>query len=504
MIGKSLNQIREVDWDYSTAKHLLNRAGFGVPENRISELLKMSPSDAVDSFLDVEDYLTLVKEPGFIPAPLTAEDRSELQALPPEERREKRLAHNRLQNQANRELQDFWLSRMGKSSAPLAEKMALFWHGHFATSFAKVQTTKWNYQIYEVFLRHGLGSFRTLVNEVSKSPAMIEFLDQNRNNRQRPNENFARELMELFTLGEGQYTEQDVKEAARAFSGHTHFDGNFQFRRNQHDNGQKTFMGQTGNFRAQDILDIIFQQPALPRFIATKFWHFFVSENPHPQRIEELAAEFRNSNFSIRHLLRTIFLSEVFYSTESRGCLIKSPVQFLIMLSHQLNIGFYERPFARNWLINMGQQLFRPPNVKGWPGGRDWINTNTMLARWNLSAFLITGRLLRDFSEAEDEIDENLMMMGANQSAPDPTPGRRPPFNPRLVFHEFNGLTPTQTIQALESAFLSQPLNDVQKDTFIRLLFKDNARVFQFHVNNMDDYREVIHLLTSLAEFQLV
>lgn len=277
----------------------------------------------------------------------------------------------------------WWLDRMLRTKQPLVEKMTLFWHGHFATSIRKVPPIMMVQQI-NLFRSQALGNFRSLLLAVAQDPAMLIWLDNRQNFKAHPNENFAREVMELFALGLGNYTEDDVKNAARAFTGWTlDKNQNFIVRRNLHDDGVKTFLGQTGPFDGHDIINIILAQPVHSRYLCRKLLEYFVYSDPEPELIEGLARVYVLSGYDIAHVVGTILRSNVFHSTRAYRALPKSPVEFTIGLYRYLGIATVP-PDTPGWLARMGQEPLAPPSVKGWDGGPAWISTATLLARFNL------------------------------------------------------------------------------------------------------------------------
>ena len=304
------------------------------------------------------------------------------------QRRQQQKEIRKQQNVAN---VTWWLNRMLVTPAPLQEKMTLFLHGHFATA----GNTKGIYGLdiveqNELLRRYALGNWRELTHYVARDRAMLKWLDNARSLKAHPNENFARELMELFTLGVGNYTEQDVRESARAFTGFTFArrTGEFYFNAAQHDDGSKTFLGRTGNFNGDDIIDILFQQPAASKLYATKLLEFFVYTEPEPELVDEFAALIRKNDFTMAPVISTLLRSNVFYSERAYRALVKSPVEFVIG-SYQL-FGVTEmQPAVIGALNRMGQVPFHPPSVKGWDGGAQWLNTQTMLARENFASSLM-------------------------------------------------------------------------------------------------------------------
>lgn len=382
-------------WDRKAARHLLSRAGFGVPFSEVARLRAMGPVAAVGSFLDFDGRPDgCPRPPSNLPNRQTyAKMKKELEGLPEISAREKRREFRKLEKEAMVDLQAWWIQCMGKSRRPLQEKMALFWHGHFATSAEKVPAPPDNLELNQIFREKGLGKFPELVLAVGKSPAMMRYLDQNRSNKKKPNENWARELMELFTLGIGHYTEQDIKEAARAFTGWVLAGAEFRFARRQHDDGEKTILGQRGRFDGDDVVRIVTEQPACAEFICGKLWQYFAYDNPEPEVVAGLAKTFRASGMDVRAVLRQMFLSRAFYQEKAYFSVVKSPAQLVVGLLDQLapeEAAELSR-LAAFAMRAMGQSLFYPPNVKGWDGGRAWINTNTLMVRYNFAGFLVSG-----------------------------------------------------------------------------------------------------------------
>jgi uncharacterized protein (DUF1800 family) len=247
------------------------------------------------------------------------------------------------------------------------------------------------WQQNETLRRHAAGNFRTFVQQISRDPAMLDYLNNQQNRRGSPNENYARELMELFTLGIGNYTEQDIKEAARAFTGWGHDGEQYTFRRNFHDPGEKTFFGRRGPFGGDDIIDIILEHRAAPGYLAGKLWSFFAYEDPEPVIVREMGELLRRNKWDLRPALRAMFLSRAFYSDRAIGTQIKSPVQLVVGTVRLLDVPMPEATRLQRPLEQMGQVPFYPPNVKGWPSGRAWINTSTLLARYNTCLWLAGG-----------------------------------------------------------------------------------------------------------------
>lgn len=276
--------------------------------------------------------------------------------------------------------QGWWLYRMLTTRVPLREKLALFWHGHFATSIHKVGDTQLMLQQIDTFRRLGFGSLRELVLAVAKDPAMIVWLDGESNVKEHPNENFARELMELFTCGIGNYTEQDVREAARAFTGWHRNGPQFAFNSDVHDVGPKKILGRRGKFDGGDVIDLLMAQPATARFIARKLLRFFASPAPADDVVAEAADLYDRTQLNTRLFLRELFQSRYFFSDECRRTRIASPVEFVVGTARTLNLRQPALDLVGQ-LNPMGQELLAPPNVKGWDGEEKWINATTLAAR---------------------------------------------------------------------------------------------------------------------------
>ncbi len=383
-------------WTAVEAAHLLNRAGFGGTPSEIEALRALGVVGAVDRLLtgDEDDDL-------FPPPPLSepTELHEEMAAMrgtsDDEEKRELRKQRNQAQRQQLFALRAWWLGRMRYTPHPLREKLTLFWHGHFATGYQKVKVAYLMWRQNETLRAGALGDFRELAKQVSKDPAMMKYLDTVNSKRQKPNENFARELMELFLLGEGvRYTEDDIKESARAFTGYGLDPRVMAFRKVPRvaDSGEKNFLGEQGNFDGDAIIDIIAEQPECSEFIVGKLWRFFVSDEAPPDQIRALAANFRGSGYDIPSTLRELFLSDAFYAPSVIRSQIKSPIQWVIQTARVLNAPLPAPAAMEAALKQMGQIPFEPPNVKGWPGGRAWITSSTYLFRCNLAGYIASGK----------------------------------------------------------------------------------------------------------------
>ena len=280
----------------------------------------------------------------------------------------------------------WWANRMLSSPRPLEEKMALFWHGHYAVNEPKVRDYRKLLAELQLYQNHGTGNFRDLMVAMAEDPGMLTFLDAGVNVKGAPNENFAREIMEMFTMGVGHYSEKDIREAARAFTGWNYVDLKFVVNKDQHDDGVKTFLGKTGNFDGVQIIDIIMQQPVTADYIAGKLYRFFVRQDLSPELQKKLGSVLRDSHYEIAPLLETMFLSRDFYSPASVGTQIKSPVELAVSTYKKLGLDAIPgAPDFNNATAALGQRLFSPPTVAGWAGGRSWITPGLLLERGNFA-----------------------------------------------------------------------------------------------------------------------
>lgn len=378
-------------------KHLLWRAGFGAGINQLEGLKNKNIKDLLKDLFKEETFLDITYETPDVETIDYMNDKS------PAEKKKEIQKINREQNE---ELNLNFLDKMVNSKEQMREKMAFFWHGHFAS---RVQNPKFNRQILNVIRKNALGNFKDLLFEVSQAPAMLNFLNNQQNKKDHPNENFAREVMELFTLGLGNYTEKDIREGARAFTGWGYDkEGNFVERPKQHDEGTKTFLGKTGNFTGSDALNIILEQKATSTFITTKIYKFFVNENIDKAIINKLSESFYQSNYDIKKLMSDIFSSSWFYDKKNIGNRIKSPIELMagMMRTLPMNIQNPENLIVYQKLL--GQMLLYPPNVAGWPNGKSWIDSSTLMLRLQIPQIWSGLRPLDYRPKEDDDVDMGL------------------------------------------------------------------------------------------------
>ncbi|MGH2454398.1 MAG: DUF1800 domain-containing protein [bacterium] len=382
-------------WDYAKAAHLLSRAGFGGRPEEIDRLVGLGPDAAVEELLNYDrvaetlpslDYTELRQaiEDAFRARQARA-DESTLRAL--------QTKINRLYREKFQETREWWATHLLATRRPLQEKMVLFWHGLLVSGFPETRNPEFLYIQNQLFRRSALGNFKELILAISRDPAMLDYLDNNSNRKGKPNENYARELLELFTMGIGNYTEGDIKEAARAFTGWTHRFGEFTFVRAQHDEGMKTFLGKSGAFDGTDIINIIFEQSATARYVPRKLFEFFAYLRAEEALIEDLGTTFRRVNFEVKPLVQAILQSEAFFSPASLRTQVKSPIQLVVGTARALGA---PASMARGLVLaadQMGMALLYPPNVGGWPKGEGWITTSTVLDRYNFGSLMTSGRM---------------------------------------------------------------------------------------------------------------
>lgn len=370
---------------FDDARHLLSRTSFGATPAEIRNL------EAVDYAVAVDRLLAAPRREAMTPAPdwigMGPAELQRLQKAADAQRKAgvdgKKLEVRLPVRDQGRELKNWWIEEMIATDQPLVERMTLFWHGHFTSSLMKVRYPSALFRQNALFRREALGNYASLLRAVARDPAMLIYLDGSGSVARQPNENFARELLELFTLGEGQYGEADIKAAARAFTGWSvdRESGQFVEHPGRHDDGQKTFLGKSGRFGGDEILTILLAHPRTAETLVEKLWREFVSLKPDPAEVTRLAAGFRQGGYEIKPLMRALFLSAAFRDPANRGALIKSPVDLIVGTVHVLGLPVPEKTGLVRMLQGLGQVPFDPPNVKGWAGGESWISTYTLLLR---------------------------------------------------------------------------------------------------------------------------
>ncbi len=379
--------------------HLFWRAGFGISPEML-EQMSVLPLE-----ITINKLLMDAKNPDFLNLPLPVYKK----ILKEEITKAEKVSLRKKLQQENRGVNSSWVRKMVNSDNPLLERMTLFWHGHFALVSRNNSFVSESY--INTLRTHALGNFGELVLAVARDPGMIRFLNNQQNKKGQPNENFARELLELFTIGIGHYSEQDVKEAARAFTGwRTDKKGNFHFSERHHYFGSKSFLGQTGDFDGTDIIRIILEKKETAIFIATKVYQYFVNKKINKQHIQQLADVFYHSNYNIEILMRTIFASDWFYASNNMGTKIKSPIDLLVGMMKTLQLNLEDQKSFLFIQKMLGQILLNPPNVAGWPGGKAWIDNATLVFRLNLAGYFFktVNISVSAKPELEDKADKKM------------------------------------------------------------------------------------------------
>lgn len=393
---------------------------------------------------------------------------------------EKRML-NQDRNKQEKALNDAWIKQMSTTDAQLREKMTLFWHNHFACN---VGNSYYEQELNNIERANALGNFKTMLLQVSQTPAMLQFLNNQQNQKNHPNENFARELMELFTLGRGHYTEQDVKESARSFTGWAYNgkDGTYRFNQYVHDNGIKTFLGQTANFCGEDIINIIVSNKQTAIFICTKLYRYLVNEVPDDAHIAEMADVFYKSNYEITPLLKFVFQSDWFYDEKNIGNLVKSPVEFLVGLNRQFYINYQNPDVLMQFQRTLGQVLFRPPNVAGWPGGRSWIDSSSLMYRMKIPSTILNAGVI-DFTGKATPEDEAYLAAQRKQQ-----------------------LNVIKRVQATPDwdKFLKELPKDISHEEMARFLLEPELdKTVIDEVKRQGDIKTLVIQITSTPEYQL-
>jgi len=492
-------------WDGDMAAHLLRRAGFGGTPSQISYLAGMGREQAVEYLVNFdqipEDRAPVEVEPQRLrERPGAGGEGADLQR-----RLAERMQRDRQQLQ---QVIGWWIETMVATPRPLQEKLVLFWHGHFTSGFREVKISRAMFIQNQMFREHAAGNLRTLLIAVTKDPAMILYLNTNQNRKGHPNENYAREPMELFTMGTGHYTEQDIKEAARAFTGiGIDFENDTsQFRPRMHDSGVKKFLGRSGDFSAEDIIDIILAQPATAEFIARKFWTFFAYENPEERVVKALAQVLRDSHYELKPLLKAMFMCDAFYGERARFTHVKSPVELLVGTLRMLEITAVDTEAMNFAMRAMGQQLFQPPNVKGWDGGLAWITTSTLYDRYNAMCALIEGNdndrararraMMRQYMQATVG-KEAEPMMADGQYHPQPA------YDPILVLQNNQLHTSDAIVDYYIMRLLQRPIAAERRAAIVETFKDEWKRLKGRDETKAAAIRGLIKLIISTPEYQL-
>jgi len=453
-------------------KHLYARAGFGVRFEDLQDHENWSVNKAVRKLLRASEHsepITVLTE--------NIDLRPHPKDMPDDQK--KQIQEDR--NKQEKALNEAWLKQLGETEAQLREKMTLFWNNHFACN---IGNAFYEQELNNIQRDNALGNFKTLLLQVSQSPAMLQFLNNQQNQKGHPNENFARELMELFTLGRGHYTEQDIKESARSFTGWA-FDGKtgvYAFRPKVHDDGIKTFLGKTGPLFGEDIIDIILQNKQTAVFISTKLYRYLVNDVPDADHIGQMEDVFYKSTYEIRPLLDFVFHADWFYDDKNIGNLVKSPVELLTGLNRQFYINYQNPDVLMQFQRTLDQVLFRPPNVAGWPGGRNWIDSSTLMYRMKIPSTILNAGLI-DFNGKADPEDEAYLASQRKQQLNVIKRVQATPDWDKFL----KDLPADMTKEQMAGFMLEPPLNQSIKD----------------EVNTAPDMKTAVIRIVSTPEYQL-
>ena len=464
-------------WTKTHAAHLLNRAGFGGLPADIERAAKLGLDRSVDALVDFDRVEETIAPPALPDNPANLREVRKLS----EEEKKKLFRANR---EAIEEIRGWWIGQMLRTQRPLQEKLTLFWHGHFATSANDVKNARHMFAQNDFLRQHCLAGFRDLLRGISRDPAMLKYLDNNTNHKSHPNENYARELMELFTMGIGNYTEDDVKAAARAFTGWTFRGDQFVKLDRQHDHGEKVFLGRRGNFDGDDIIDIILEQPCTARWMAKKFFEFFVYDDPEPAIVEEHAGLLRRHDYQFKPFVRALLKSDIFYSPRAWRTQIKSPAHLVVGSVRYLGAEINARALAVAMRM-LGQDLLYPPNVKGWEGGEAWINTNSLLMRYNMAGYLVDGQIPEAGNQPRVQGQQRRMRLSRYGT-------------PKTDFDTLSGpdfsADAPKLVDALVARLLQAPLDGAARAMLIE--YTERTRVSQRPAT-------VAHLIMSMPDYQL-
>jgi hypothetical protein len=470
-------------WGRKWAAHLYRRAAFGPSRDELIDAERRGPEATLDLLLrgqsGTDEVLRTLTDVGRVAAK---------------------------HDDGGDQLRGWWLYAMLHGGHPLREKLTLFWHNHFATSIVKVHSPELMFRQNVLLRTHALGRFGPMLQAVSRDPAMLVWLDSNSNVKGKPNENYARELMELFSLGVGNYAEKDIREAARAFTG-WHTDGiGFRFNPALHDDGSKTVLGKTGNWDGGDVVQIVLGQPACARFLVRKLFQFLVSEIAAPDDLlEPLCESFRASDHDVAALVRTMLASRLFYSDHAFRKRIKGPVEYALGAVRAVYQRYDEtdpeyRPLPHRVLVRrlagMGQALFAPPNVKGWPGGRAWLNTSTVLERDNFAAALATGTLWADpvpGRAAGGAKPELVKPMADGDTAPPLA------LDPARLLHEEAITRPEDAVRVLLDLYVPGGVRPEARAKLVAYVADGDPAGPELHRRA----REAAHAIMTMPEFQL-
>ncbi|WP_203257482.1 DUF1800 domain-containing protein [Hyunsoonleella ulvae] len=454
-------------------QHLYRRIGFGILPSTLQTISPKSKAQIVDDLIKASKNTTKLEVDiseikdifgGMMSGSrLDADTRRKIQKIS----RKKQV-----------ELNISWINRLANSSELLREKMTLFWANHFVCEDNNIVYIQ---QFNNTLRQHALGNFGDFVKAVSKEAAMTKYLNTKQNKKQKPNENFARELMELFTLGEGHYTEQDIKESARAFTGYSHnLRGEFLFRKRQHDYTDKTFFGKTGNFNGEDIIDIILEERQCAKYICTKVYRYFVNDLVDERHVNAMTDVFYK-DYNIEHLMQFVLMSNWFYDEKNIGSKIKSPIEFLVGLKYTVPVVFKNPKQLLQIQRLLGQTLLDPPNVAGWKGGRNWIDSNTIMLRLKLPSLLLNNAYISNVKNGTEDV-----MIDAKKQHFKKRYGKR--FNTETNWDYFEKHFKKVALQDIEPYILACPLHKDAK-IYLQSLQKVSKQEYCIQLMSLPEYQ---------------
>ncbi len=462
-------------------QHLYWRAGFGLSADELKKNKKYKKEKVIDRLFRNSEKENLLK--------------TEISQIEVENKSLNAKQRNELQLKQVAKLEEItleWMQQMQTSEEVLRERMILFFTNHFSAQVIKAKMTL---DLHHRIRKNALGNFGEMLLEVSKSPSIITFLNNKQNKKKSPNENFAREVMELFTLGrDSGYSEKDIKEAARAFTGwSTDQKENFKFKPFLHDEGQKTVLGQTGNFKGQDIIRILLQQKQTATYLSEKMYKYFVNPIVNKDHVSIMATAFYNSRYDIKTVLKTMFLSNWFYEEKNIGVKIKSPIDLIVGLGRQFKVA-YENPKSIIFLQKkLNQRLFYPPNVAGWPGDKHWIDNSTLMLRLKFPAATINKGII--------DVEDNAIIMDSMSTTSNTTEGS---VKPKLQ-NGSNFLTKKIKATANWDLFLISVKGKSKKDLIDFLLQPKLSAVAKkiLEASKEENTKHFTIQLVSLPEYQL-
>jgi uncharacterized protein (DUF1800 family) len=484
-------------WARDDSAHLLRRAGFGGTPAQIDSLHTLGRDAAVEYLLSgqlpagAQPVFATVSFPAFKTTPVEGKSKLDQKELYKLIIRQGRMDLMRYRG--------YWLDRMLRTDRPLEEKMTLFWHGLLCSGIQEVKSGDFMIQQNKLFHEQALGNYKHLVSSIVHDPAMLRYLDADKNLVGKPNENLGRELMELFTMGEGQgYTEKDIAEVARALTGMgvQGRNGDAAFRPRVHDDRPKTIFGKTGSYKPDDVVNLIFDRPQPAQYLAKKLWEFFVYPNPSASDIAPVAEALQHSNFELKPALRVLFGSPAFYEAKAKFAVIQSPAELCVSTARTLEQTVAGQTIAAQ-LGGMGQELFQPPNVKGWPGGEQWITAATLYNRYNTCGALVEGKLQA----------ANGMRFKSNNKPNARMPrsigdGLMSPVSPAKLFPSLPSQpTAAQVVDAAIERFLQRPLNPEKRAALIGEM--GDAPIKIGDSASDQHIREMLALLLSTPEYQV-